>query len=156
MFRLLVFVCVFILVNGEPSTNVNPCNQNLGELPLHIYIQDCIEPPCRVVTGGDVVVNVIFKVPRTTRRMTTKALAMSSIKYDLKEYAVTCNYLKNTKCPVFKDQIVEYNMRMRVESWFPAVRSMPIQFRVVDEKEAPIWCISTTIEVRRPSHKQLL
>ncbi|XP_045490295.1 uncharacterized protein LOC110998845 isoform X3 [Pieris rapae] len=156
MFRLLVFVCVFILVNGEPSTNVNPCNQNLGELPLHIYIQDCIEPPCRVVTGGDVVVNVIFKVPRTTRSMTTKAIALSFIEYDLKEYALTCNFLRNAYCPVFKDEVVEYTLRMHVESWFPAVRSMPIQFRVVDEKEAPIWCISTTIEVRRPSHKQLL
>ncbi|CAH4035610.1 uncharacterized protein LOC123710995 [Pieris brassicae] len=151
MFQLFVIACVFILVYGEPSTNVNRCNQNEGELPLHIYIQDCIDPPCRVVTGADVVVNVIFKVPRTTRSMATKAIVFSSREYDLEEYAITCNFLRNTYCPVFRDEVVEYTLRMHVESWFPAIPSIPIMFRVIDEKQAPIWCISTTIEVIKPS-----
>ncbi|XP_047503075.1 uncharacterized protein LOC125048466 [Pieris napi] len=151
MFRLFFIACVFIFVNGEPTTNVNRCNQNLGELPLHIYIDGCIDPPCRVVTGEDVVVNVIFKVPRIIRSMTTKAIALSFLDYDLKEYAATCNFLRNTYCPVFKDEVVEYTLRMHVESWFPPAPSIPIVFRVVDEKDDPIWCISTTIEVVRPS-----
>ncbi|XP_047525806.1 uncharacterized protein LOC125063421 [Pieris napi] len=151
MFRLFVIACVFIFVNGQPTTNVNQCRQNDGGLPLHIYIDGCIDPPCLVVTGGDVVVNVIFKVPRTTRRMTTRALVFGLRPYDLEEYAITCNFLQNTYCPVYRDEVVEYTLRMHVESWFPAVPYVPIMFQVIDERQAPIWCINTAIEVIKPS-----
>ncbi|CAK1545992.1 unnamed protein product [Leptosia nina] len=126
----------------------------LGELPIHIYIEGCINPPCRVIQGEDVVINVVFKAPYTIRSMRTKAVALSIIDYPLGENGRTCNFLSNTYCPILKDEIVQYTLRMHIERIFPTV-AVDINFSVVDQDEKPIWCINTVVQVQSPTRQAI-
>ncbi|CAH2052790.1 unnamed protein product, partial [Iphiclides podalirius] len=157
MFLVVVFLCAVATIAATPSTGVVQCTANPGDLPLNTYVDGCVTPPCQLPQLQDAVINLVFKSPRVMHSMTTLATAYMSlgfitipVPYDLGKNAVTCNFLTNTYCPVLKDEVVTYTLRMYIESFFPVGTSVTIEFRVVDEDQRPILCIRMPITIVSP------
>ncbi|XP_013184118.1 uncharacterized protein LOC106129949 [Amyelois transitella] len=158
MLRFLVLFCVlFVGIQGQ-STQVSACTSNIGSLPLNAYIEGCITPPCNLPQLEDVVMHIVFRAPRTMRTMRTLATAYLSggiitlpVPYDLGENAITCNFLNNSYCPVLEGEVLQYTLKMRVESFMPVGTAAPIEFRVVGETNSDaVFCIRVPIVVTAP------
>ncbi|CAH2093533.1 unnamed protein product [Euphydryas editha] len=153
MFRIVVLCTLFVIVHSQ-VTSVSQCVVNPADLPIHQYVHGCLTPPCLLPQGQDIVVDVVFRAPHTIRRMRTLAKALitifgstTEINYPLGNNEVTCNFLTNTYCPVLAGEVVQYTLKMFIETWFPADFPVTVEFRVVDDKEDAIWCIRVPISV---------
>ncbi|XP_072934711.1 uncharacterized protein [Epargyreus clarus] len=156
MFRFVVLLCAVSLVLGQ-TTQVSQCTNHGGELPMNTYIEGCAVPPCLLPQLEDAVISMIFRAPRLLRSMRTLATAYLNmglitvpIPYNLGENAITCNFLTNTYCPVLAGEVVQYTLRMFIESTFPVGTAANIEFRVVDESNLPLLCIHLAIRVEPP------
>ncbi|CAH0758381.1 unnamed protein product [Diatraea saccharalis] len=147
MLRLFVFLATILVVRGQ-STAVNRCNVFPGELPLNVYIEGCVTPPCRLPQLQDAVLNIVFRAPRAMQSMTTLATAFLGIipvPYPLGDNAVTCNFLQNSSCPVVEGEILIYQLRMYIEPFFPVGTQATVEFRVVDQNNSAFICIRVPI-----------
>ena len=67
----------------------------------------------------------------TIHRMTTLPWVYMSplppFPYPLGEAGVTCNFLSNTYCPVVKDEVMKYTLRMPIQDFMTAVSSFIIK-----------------------------
>ncbi|GBP92351.1 hypothetical protein EVAR_65141_1 [Eumeta japonica] len=131
---------------------------NPGDLPLGTYVEGCRDPPCQLPQLQDAVIHVLFRTPRDVATLSTLATAYIRlgvlsipIAYDLQENSVTCNFLNGVQCPLQEGQIVDYTLRMHIESFFPIGTSVTVEFRVVDEASQPVLCIRVPITIIAPS-----
>ncbi|XP_049879201.1 uncharacterized protein LOC126376075 [Pectinophora gossypiella] len=156
MLRVLVVSCLLVLAAAQESTNVAQCVRNAGDLPLHTWIEGCVTPPCVLPQLQDVVLHIVFRAPRLITEMRTLATAYMGIlpiPYDLREDSVTCNFLTNTYCPVLATEVVQYTLRMYIESIFPVGTAVTLEFRVVDRTtgaNVPMLCIRVPISIAPP------
>ncbi|XP_047538566.1 NPC intracellular cholesterol transporter 2 [Vanessa atalanta] len=126
---------------------------NEGDLPINQHVEGCITPPCLLPQLQDVVINVVFRATRTSRSMRTLATASVNfgitidIEYDLGPNAVTCNFLTNTYCPVLKDEVIQYTLKMYIEPLFIVGTAATVEFRVVGETNEPLWCLRIPIRI---------
>ncbi|XP_046963957.1 uncharacterized protein LOC124532888 [Vanessa cardui] len=152
MLRSIVLCALIAFVKGE-TTSVDRCVINEGDLPINQHVEGCTEPPCLLPQLQDVVINVVFRAPRTYRSMRTLATASVNfgitidLEYDLGANAVTCNFLTNTYCPILKDEVVQYTLKMYIEPLFFVGTSAIVEFRVVGEANEPVWCIRIPIRI---------
>ncbi|VVC90462.1 unnamed protein product [Leptidea sinapis] len=148
MLRVLVILCVAAFVKSQ-STNISPCDAGAGNLPINVYIEGCIDPPCQAQRGTNATMHVVFRAPTTTRSMTTYIIPRlfgEEIDYPLGEQAITCNFLENTYCPVMKDEIVKYKFSFFIQLVFPPI-SLPLDLKVVDQLGNPVFCFRVTVQV---------
>ncbi|KAG6458933.1 hypothetical protein O3G_MSEX011133 [Manduca sexta] len=71
------------------------------------------------------------------------------IDYPLEERAVTCNFLTNTFCPLQETEVVQYTLKMFIESIFYAGIRANIEFRIVDQDNQPVMCLRAGIVIVR-------
>uniref|UniRef100_A0A2H1V7L1 SFRICE_027233 n=1 Tax=Spodoptera frugiperda TaxID=7108 RepID=A0A2H1V7L1_SPOFR len=92
---------------------------NNAPLPIHAYIEGCVEPPCVFQPGTYVVVNVVFRAPRRIQSMTTHATTVFlwPSPFLLGDAAHTCNYLTNSQCPLDKGEVVQYTLHVFIETF---------------------------------------
>ncbi|KAG6458938.1 hypothetical protein O3G_MSEX011131 [Manduca sexta] len=133
------------------------CTAHPGDLPINTYILGCTTPPCILPQLEDCVIDVIFRAPRAIQSMRTLATAYLSVgpitmpvPYDLQANAVTCNFLTNTFCPLLAGEVVQYQLRMFIESFFPAGTATTIEFRVVDQNNVPVLCLRAPVIINPP------
>ncbi|XP_013184119.1 uncharacterized protein LOC106129951 [Amyelois transitella] len=155
MLYLVVLFCGLFAVSRGQSTEVSACTSNIGSLPLNTYIEGCITPPCSLPQLEDAVLHIVFRAPRTMRSMRTLATAylfgIVPYNYDLGENAITCNFLNNSYCPVLEGEVLQYTLKMTVESFMPVGTAAPIEFRVVGEtNNDAVFCIRVPIVVTAP------
>ncbi|XP_045453919.1 NPC intracellular cholesterol transporter 2-like [Melitaea cinxia] len=153
MFRIILLCTLFVIVRSQ-VTSVNQCIVTPAELPIHQYVQGCTTPPCLLPQGENVVIDVVFRAPHTIRRMRTLAKALitifgatTEIDYPLGNNEITCNFLTNTYCPVLPGEVVQYTLRMFIETFFPPNFPVVVEFRVEDDNSDTIWCIRVPISV---------
>ncbi|XP_050353425.1 uncharacterized protein LOC126775490 [Nymphalis io] len=152
MLRTIVLCALVAFVRGQ-TTVVDKCIINEGDLPIHQYVEGCTTPPCLLPQLQDVVINVVFRASRTIRSMRTLATASVNfgvnidIQYDLGANAVTCNFLTNTYCPVIKDEVIQYTLKMYIEPLFFVGTSATVEFRVVGDNSEPLWCLRLAIRI---------
>ncbi|XP_047033068.1 uncharacterized protein LOC124639669 [Helicoverpa zea] len=156
MLRAVILFCVVLAVRGQ-TTDVSQCTANPGPLPINAYIAGCGAPPCNLPQLQDAVINIIFRAPNTIRTMRTLAVAyipspLGNIPfpYGLGDNAETCNFLTNTYCPVVQGEVIQYTLRMYIESFFPVDTQVSIEFRIVDEANSPVMCIRVPIRITAP------
>ncbi|CAH2229495.1 uncharacterized protein LOC120628257 [Pararge aegeria] len=158
MFRLIVVFCAVLVVARAQTTKVNQCINSRGPLPINAYVQGCAEPPCQLPQLQNVVIDVIFRAPRTITNMTTLASASFnfiigvSIPYDLGENSKTCNFFTNSFCPIREGEVVQYRLQMFIESFFVVGTLANAEFRIVDNdrNREVIWCIRLPIQITPP------
>ncbi|CAG4917620.1 unnamed protein product [Colias eurytheme] len=142
MFGVLFFVLGLACVTGQ-TTQVERCAPGDGDVPIHTYIEGCTTMPCNVTRGEDTIINVVFKAPHAIQSMRTTArvtLLNVVANYPLAENQVTCNYLQNAHCPLKEGEIVEYKLRVFLDSFFVIRAPIPVDFAVEDSDQNPIWC----------------
>ncbi|XP_063832926.1 uncharacterized protein LOC135082102 [Ostrinia nubilalis] len=156
MIGLVVFLAFALAVQGQ-TTNIETCTQHGGELPANAYIDGCINPPCLFPQLQDAVINLVFQAPRQMATMRTLATAYVPfglitlpVPYPLGDNALTCNFLTNSFCPVLAGEVLQYTLKMFIESSFPVNTAATIEFRVVDEFNVPIICIRVPILIAPP------
>ncbi|KAG6458934.1 NPC intracellular cholesterol transporter 2 [Manduca sexta] len=157
MLRWVVLFCAVFALAKSQSTAVSKCRANPGNLPLNTHIEGCTIPPCGLPQLEDAVINISFKAPRDIQSMRTLATAYLSlgiislpVPYDLEEQSVTCNFLTDAACPLDADQIAQYTLKMHIEKIFPVGISVTIEFRVVDQDNAPVLCLRVPVRIDPP------
>uniref|UniRef100_A0A2H1V6B0 SFRICE_033808 n=1 Tax=Spodoptera frugiperda TaxID=7108 RepID=A0A2H1V6B0_SPOFR len=133
-----------------------PYGSNNAPLPIHAYIEGCVEPPCVFQPGTYVVVNVVFRAPRRIQSMTTHATTVFlwPSPFILGEAAHTCNYLTNSQCPLDKGEVVQYTLHMFIETFILGSTQVPAEFRVTEGPGATdptLWCFSVPVIFGRRS-----
>ncbi|KAL0803270.1 hypothetical protein ABMA28_017248 [Loxostege sticticalis] len=121
-------------------------------LPLNAYVEGCVNPPCALPKGQEVVVHLVFRAPRTTTKMTTLAqafLLFFPINYPLNDHADTCSFLTNSFCPVRANDIVQYTLRMMIEN-LPVNVAPSVEIRIEDDSNRPVTCIRVPIVIAPP------
>ncbi|CAH0713525.1 unnamed protein product, partial [Brenthis ino] len=153
MLRVLVLSVLIVFV-GCQTTQVSRCLFYNADLPMNAYVEGCIVPPCLLPQGQDAVINVIFRAPRIIKNMKTLAsaslLGITPIEHDLEENAITCNFLTNTYCPLLPDEVVQYKLKMFIETFFPVNLPVIVEFRVADENDDLLWCLRLNIRIAPP------
>ncbi|CAG4917629.1 unnamed protein product [Colias eurytheme] len=147
MFGFLFFVPLIAYVAGQ-TTQVERCPPGDGDLPINIYLEGCTTMPCTLRREEDAIINVVFKAPRTIRSMKTFARVpfFNIPSYPLGENAATCNHLQNTYCPLQKEEVVQYQLRMYIENYFITFFPVSVDFFVKDSaKNSTIWCATVRI-----------
>ncbi|KAL0818482.1 hypothetical protein ABMA28_008937 [Loxostege sticticalis] len=121
-------------------------------LPLNAYVEGCVNPPCVLPKGQEVVVHLVFRAPRTTTKMTTLAqafLLFFPINYPLNDHADTCSFLTNSFCPVRANDVVQYTLRMMIEN-LPVNVAPSVEIRIEDDSNRPVTCIRVPIVIAPP------
>ncbi|XP_026740568.1 NPC intracellular cholesterol transporter 2-like [Trichoplusia ni] len=154
MLRFVALFCVVALVNGQ-TTPVDLCTANSGLLPMNTYIEGCDSLPCDLPQLQDAEINIIFRAPWTINRMRTLATAhlpgMVALPYPLQANSETCNFLTSTKCPVKKDEIVQYALKMFIQPSFPVGVESTIEFRINDvDRNSSVVCIRVPVRIVGP------
>ncbi|CAG9791193.1 unnamed protein product [Diatraea saccharalis] len=147
MLRLFVFLATILVVRGQ-STAVNRCIIFSGDLPLNVYIENCVTPPCHLPQLQDAVINIVFRAPRTMQSMSTLATAFLGIlvvPYPLGQNAITCNFLQNSFCPILEGEVLIYKLKMYIAPTFPVGTQATVEFRVVDQNNSAFICIRVPI-----------
>ncbi|XP_035448446.2 uncharacterized protein LOC118274828 [Spodoptera frugiperda] len=155
MLRVVAYVCALLALAHGQTTNVQSCSNN-APLPIHAYIEGCVEPPCVFQPGTYVVVNVVFRAPRRIQSMTTHATTVFlwPSPFILGEAAHTCNYLTNSQCPLDKGEVVQYTLHMFIETFILGSTQVPAEFRVTEGPGATdptLWCFSVPVIFGRRS-----
>ncbi|XP_028172339.1 uncharacterized protein LOC114361489 [Ostrinia furnacalis] len=151
----LIFLAFTVAVQGQ-TTDVETCQLITdAELPINAYIEGCTTPPCLLPQLQDAVINIVFQAPRTMTSMRTLAAAivhrriisMPAITYPLGDNALTCNFLTNSFCPVLAGEVLQYTLKMFIESSFLVGTRATIEFKVVDEADQSVICIRVPITI---------
>ncbi|KAI5641103.1 ML domain-containing protein [Phthorimaea operculella] len=155
MWRLIAVSCFLAVVSSQQSTQVGQCTVNNGPLPINVYIEGCVTPPCVLPQLQDVVMHIAFRAPRTILRLRTLVraylLGNFGLPYPLGEEAETCNFLTNSYCPVLENEVVEYTLRMYIESFFAAGVAPTLEFFVEDPATSTtVFCIRVPIRIAEP------
>ncbi|CAH0595222.1 unnamed protein product [Chrysodeixis includens] len=157
MFRFVVLLSVAAVISGQ-STPVNQCTFYNAPLPINTYIEGCDSLPCELPQLQDAVIHMTYKAPENISRMRTLATAflpgLFPIQYPLLANGETCNFLTNTNCPVQKDEIIQYSLKMFIQPSFPVGIQTTLEFRIQDgERLSNVVCIQVPIRVVSPANK---
>ncbi|XP_022831879.1 uncharacterized protein LOC111360237 [Spodoptera litura] len=157
MFRFVVLFAALLALAAANTTQVSQCQHNQGALPRNTHIQGCTRPPCALPQLRDAIINMEFVAPRRMTSMRTLATAYMRVgsttipvPYDLGANSVTCNHLTNASCPVSANQTLRYTLRMFIEAFFPVGTEVTVEFRIVDQSNAPVVCVRVPIRIVSP------
>ncbi|CAB3245962.1 unnamed protein product [Arctia plantaginis] len=149
MLRLVLLLAVFSLVRAQ-TTNVEQCVIHQGALPVNTYVEGCLNPPCFVEPGGDAVLHLIFNAPHLITSMetlvTVEVPGLGVLQFPLEEYAVTCNFLTNSYCPILPGEVLQYSLRLNIPAIISSITVM-IEFYVVDEHKNTVMCLRVPVTV---------
>ncbi|XP_047989625.1 uncharacterized protein LOC125228946 [Leguminivora glycinivorella] len=154
MLYLVVFGALVAFASGQ-TTQVTQCRHSEGEVPINTYVGGCDVPPCGLPQLEDAVINIVFRAPRTMHSMTTLAIAYLPgllgieipIPYNLREKAVTCNFLDNSYCPVLEGEVLQYTLLMYIEPTFVVGIAPTIEFRIADESGESFLCLRVPVVI---------
>ncbi|XP_050552951.1 uncharacterized protein LOC118274808 [Spodoptera frugiperda] len=157
MYRFVVSFSALLALAAANTTQVSQCQHTQAPLPSNTYIQGCTSPPCALPQLQDAIVDMEFVAPRDMTSMRTLATAYLRvglvnlpIPYDLGANSETCNHLTNASCPVAAGQTLGYTLRMFIEAFFPVGTEVTVEFRIVDQSNAPVVCVRVPIRIVSP------
>ncbi|XP_050552952.1 uncharacterized protein LOC118274887 [Spodoptera frugiperda] len=155
MYRFVVSFSALLALAAANTTQVSQCQHTQAPLPSNTYIQGCTSPPCALPQLQDAIVDMEFVAPRLLTNMRTLATVYIlggslALPFDLGANSETCNHLTNASCPVAAGQTLGYTLRMFIEAFFPVGTEVTVEFRIVDQSNAPVVCARVPIRIVFP------
>ncbi|CAG9126457.1 unnamed protein product [Plutella xylostella] len=155
-YTIVALLCAAAAVDAElyyNSTAVTRCTRSSrAELPMNVYIQGCVDPPCSLTQLKDAEMDVVFQAPRYLEDMETLAtayLGIVPIPYPLGQDSFTCNNLVNSYCPLLEGEVLKYKLKLYIEEFMAVGVSANIEFRVRERGGADLFCFRTNIRIVR-------
>jgi Niemann-Pick C2 protein len=121
-----------------------------GEIPRKVTITGCEIPPCKLIKGNDVKLEVVFtssKGTKTLKPKVTTNFAGLTIPYNLpKEQSDACEHLSDSKCPLDAKEDVTYIMTMPIKKNYPSI-GIEIQLDLLADDNESQFCFKVACEV---------
>jgi Niemann-Pick C2 protein len=117
---------------------------------MTVTIPGCDSPPCKLVKGTDVKVEVQFSTTSATKTLTpkvnTRFLGLS-LPYDLpSEQKDGCQHIRSTSCPLDSSEFAIYELTMPILKSYPSL-NIEIELNMLNDDNQSQFCFKVDCQV---------
>ncbi|XP_075163447.1 Niemann-Pick type C-2d [Haematobia irritans] len=149
MLRVFI-ICSLVLLSQ--ATEVKRCDGD-KPFPLAVRVEGCAVPPCDIVKGTSVVMEIEFATYKHVTRATTLVKAKTlgiTVPYELPEEVsdVCSNLMHEAYCPLYPTEDVTYLFLFPVGSNYPEI-SVNIEIYLENQDHEILTCFKCDIKVKK-------